>query len=249
MVYEYIVNNPVKFIDHFSVKKDTSVWNGEYYEKVSGKKKRQISNYPQREQMMSLREVFTPKSNYSKNHCTTGLYLLLFTELKVYYVGIAAIGENWNNEKLRAEFERCNNCEFIEMRMKKHIAKINGSYVGDGVNHTNEEKNNHAKNGWRFYAKKIFNDHRKKNKEYNMDDLYLVTINVDEKYRRGREGKKDYKARLEFIEKKLSNPEDIEVKKILKDLGCNDESSWTSINKQGAGKESHKFIFKFSPLN
>ena len=92
IVYEYIVNYPVKFIDHFSVKKDTSVWNGEYY-KNSGKKRPQISNYPQREQMMSLREVFTPKSNYSKNHCTTGLYLLLFTELKVYYVGIAAIGE------------------------------------------------------------------------------------------------------------------------------------------------------------
>jgi len=237
IVYEYIVNYPVKFIDHFSVKKDTSVWNGEYFKNSNG-------HFPQRDKTMSFREVFTPKSNYSKNHCTTGLYLLLFTELKVYYVGIAAIGENWNNEKLRAEFERCNSCEFIEMRMKKHIAKINGSYVGDGVNHTDTNGS-----GWRFYAKKIFNDHRKTNKEYNLDDLYLVTINVDEKYRRGREGKKDYKARLEFIEKKLSNPEDIEVKKILKDLGCNDESSWTSINKQEGGKESHKFIFKFSPLN
>ena len=244
MVYEYIVNNPVKFIDHFSVKKDTSVWNGEYYKNSNGH-----GHFPQRDKTMSFREVFTPKSNYSKNHCTTGLYLLLFTELRFYYVGIAAIGENWNNEKLRAEFEDDTDGEFIEKRMKKHIAKINGSNVGNEVNHTNEEKKNHAKNGWRFYAKKIFNDHRKKNKEYNLDDLYLVTINVDEKYRRGREGKKDYKARLEFIEKKLSNPEDIEVKKILKDLGCNDESSWTSINKQGAGKESHKFIFKFSPLN
>ena len=170
--------------------------------------------------------------------------MLLFTELRFYYVGIAAIGENWNNEKLRAEFEDDRDGEFIEKRVKKHIAKINGSYVGTDVNHTDTNGS-----GWRFYAKKIFNDHRKKNKEYNMDDLYLVTINVDEKYRRGREGKKDYKARLEFIEKKLSNPEDIEVKKILKDLGCNDESSWTSINDKGKGKESHKFIFKFSPLN
>ena len=48
--------------------------------------------------------------------------------------------------------------------------------------------------------------------------VVIIKVNVDEKYRRGREGKKDYKARLEFIEKKLSNPEDIEVKKILKDL-------------------------------
>ena len=242
MVYEYIVNNPVKFIDHFSVKKDTSVWNGEYYEKVSGEKRRQRYNYPQREQMMTLPEVFTPKSNYSKNHCTTGLYLLLFTELRFYYVGIAAIGENWNNEKLRAEFEDNRDGEFIEKRVKKHIAKINGSYVGTDVNHTDTNGS-----GWRFYAKKIFNDHRKKNKEYNLDDLYLVTINVDEKHRSGEKG--DYKKRLQFIEAELSNPEHPQVKKILKDLGYNDESSWTSINDKGKGKESHKFIFKFSPLN
>ena len=240
MVYEYIVNNPVKFIDHFSVKKDTSVWNGEYFKNSNG-------HFPQRDKTMSFREVFTPKSNYSKNHCTTGLYLLLFTELRFYYVGIAAIGENWNNEKLRAEFEDDRDGEFIEKRVKKHIAKINGSNVGNDVNHTNEEKKNHAKNGWRFYAKKIFNDHRKKNKEYNLDDLYLVTINVDEKHRSGEKG--DYKKRLQFIEAELSNPEHPQVKKILKDLGYNDESSWTSINDKGKGKESHKFIFKFSPLN
>ena len=172
--------------------------------------------------------------------------MLLFTELRFYYVGIAAIGENWNNEKLRAKFQDRKG-EFIETRIKRHIAKINGSYVGNHVNHTNEVKKNHAKNGWRFYAKKIFNDHRKKNKEYNLDDLYLVTINVDEKHRSGEKG--DYKKRLEFIETELSNPEHTQVKKILKDLGCNDESSWTSINKQQPGKESHKFIFKFSPLN
>lgn len=51
MVYEYIVNNPVKFIDHFSVKKDTSVWNGEYFKNSNG-------HFPQRMKVLHESSLF-----------------------------------------------------------------------------------------------------------------------------------------------------------------------------------------------
>ena len=39
----------------------------------------------------------------------------------------------------------------IKDRLSKHIVKVFGSYVGSGVNHTNEKNK-----GWRYLAEKIY---------------------------------------------------------------------------------------------
>ena len=211
--YKYVVNKPVKFVDHFSIQNDSSIWNGEYVK---------INNVmiPDRTQTIKLKEVFNNISDYSNKYCTSGLYLLFFKNIKVYYVGIASL--------------HTRNPEGIESRIKKHIAKINGTNLGVGVAHTPK---------WREFAIKIYKDCKTRKKEYGFEDLFLVTINVDKHYMYTNLKTGDDKRRLEFIEKKLSDPKHLVISKTLNYIGENN-SEWHSFNHTSQGI-NHQHNFKF----
>jgi len=215
--YKYVVNKPVKFVDHFTIQNDSSIWNGEYVK---------INNVmvPDRPQTIKLKEVFNNISDYSNKYCTSGLYLLFFKNLQVYYVGIAAF--------------HVKSPESIENRLKKHIAKINGINVGNGINHTNSKGK-----GWRFYSLKVLNNSKRLNQNYNFEDLFLVTINVDKHYMYTNLKTGDDKKRLEFIEKKLSDPKHPIITKTLNYIGENN-SEWHSFNHTSQGI-NHQHNFKF----
>tara|TARA_Y100000385_G_C13044106_1_gene616651 strand:- start:418 stop:1089 length:672 start_codon:yes stop_codon:yes gene_type:complete len=211
--YEYIVNKPIRFINHFIIKKDRTTWNGKYirFQKVT---------LPDRKQVLKLKDIFTARTNYSEKFCTSGLYLLFFKNIRAYYVGIASM--------------HTKSPEGIESRIKKHIAKINGTNVGVGVNHTE---------GWREYAYKINQYYKSKNKEYNLEDLFLVTINVRNHHIYKNLFPNEDKKRLEYIEGKLSNPLNPTIKEIIRFLGDNKPNSWKNFNHTNNGElHEHKLI-------
>ena len=137
----------MKFKDHFSFFEDSSSWSGEYkktkngcFPFYSGKfRETNLKNY---------KNYIKPKTNYAQQYFFSGIYMMFFTNLKLFYVGIAS--------------------DSIQDRISKHIVKVFGSYLGQGINHTNERDK-----GWRYLAKEILN----KNKNYKLNDCYIVTIN------------------------------------------------------------------------
>ena len=214
-IYEYQVNKPIKFTSHFSIKKDNSKWSGAYTNLKPGPP----PVVPDRKHVLKLNEIFTPTTDYSKKFCNSGLYLLFFRNIRVYYVGIASL--------------HTANPEGIEARIKKHIAKINGTNLGIGVVHTKK---------WREYAIKILKFHQNKKIEYGFEDLFLVTINVKDHHIFKDLPENEDKKRLEFVEKELSNPANKVIIEIINFFGDNEPQNWMSFNHTNQGKKhEHKF--------
>jgi hypothetical protein len=213
--FEYLVNRPVKFISHFSIKKDNSQWNGGYLNVDPGPP----PVIPDRKKTLKLNEVFKSTTDYSKKFCNSGLYLLFFKNIKVYYVGIASL--------------HTRNPEGIESRIKKHIAKINGSNLGIGVAHTTK---------WREFAIKIYKDCKTRKKEYGFEDLFLVTINIKNHHLYKGLLPNEDKKRLEYVERELSNPENTVIQEIINFLGENQPQKWISFNHTSQGKK-HNYKF------
>ena len=90
---------------------------------------------------------------------------------------------------------------------------------------------------------KIYKDCKTRKKEYGFEDLFLVTINVDKHYMYTNLKTGDDKRRLEFIEKKLSDPKHLVISKTLNYIGENN-SEWHSFNHTSQGI-NHQHNFKF----
>ena len=218
---KYIVNKPLKFIDQFDFHKDKTPWEGEYKKEININKKGQkrICHYPSykdefREKCMSsYKEYLNLKNESIKNQLSSGLYLLFFCDFNMYYVGIAS-GD-------------------IEDRLSKHIVKVFGSFVGRGVNHT-DEKNK----GWRYLAKKIYLNDKENSYKYGLKDCFFVTINPQED---DINKISNYDKKLKFIENVLSDENHELIQKIIHfSNNSNNHKKWTSFNSKESGME-HEF--------
>ena len=70
----YIINQPVKLSDHFTVPIDNSLWDGKTYNKTKK------PWHPLRNRTIKFDDLLIPKTDYSLKHCTFGLYLLFFND-------------------------------------------------------------------------------------------------------------------------------------------------------------------------
>ena len=202
---KYQVNKPVKFKDHFSFFRDSSSWAGEYKKTKNGCFPSYLGNFRQTN-LKSYKNYIKSESNYAQQYCFSGIYMIFFTNLKVYYVGIA-------NDN-------------IQDRLSKHIVKVFGSYLGQGINHTNE-----GNKGWRYLAREILT----KNKHYKLDDCYITTINPID---RNLLVNVYYKDKLTYIEKELSNQHHKLVKSIIQSIDHNStNTNWISFNRKNRGLE------------
>ena len=114
---KYKINKPVKFTDHFLLYEDKTSWDGEYIKTKNGNFPSYLDKY--REQnITNYKNYIKATTKYAQQYCFSGVYIIFFCELKMYYVGIAT--------------------ENIVDRLSKHIVKVFGSYLGQGINHTNE---------------------------------------------------------------------------------------------------------------
>ena len=200
---KYQVNKPVKFKDHFSLFSDSSSWNGEYKKTKNGCFPSFLGNFRETS-LKNYKNYIKPKSNYAEQYCYSGIYMMFFTNLKLFYVGIAS--------------------DYIQDRLSKHIVKVFGSYLGQGINHTNERNR-----GWRYLAKEIINS----KKIYKLDDCYIVTINPSEE---SLTMEVNYKDELQYIEKELSNQHHKLVKSIIRSIDHNSENTnWFSFIKKIKG--------------
>lgn len=211
----YIVNYPVKLSDHFDIPADHSCWDGNSYKTVNGK-----NPYPDRKFIMKFKELLIPKTNFVKDHCTAGLYVMFFKDFKKYYVGISTSSAS---------------TETILKRLRKHRAKATGSAVK--INHTNTKPF-----GWRTFAKQRF---KKFGNQDQLNDCYLAVINLQNLQNLiGDETKQ-----LEFIENQLSSSNHPIIKKIISSLTDeNDYKNWTSFNKTSKGTK-HDPHFEFKNFN
>lgn len=213
---EYIINRPVKLIDHFKFYKDNTIWNAKY-RIIKGKPSIPIRD---RCHLSNYKKYLEATTNYYDKYCNYGLYMLFFNNYRVFYVGIAY--------------------DDIKDRICKHIVKLFGSNFGEGINHTNEKINNETKKGWRYYAKDIFEKYNKKNKIYNLDDCFMITINpINLKKPLNKADKK-----LEYIEKKISSNSHALISQITTFI-TNSHSNlmWKSFNKQEIGnRHNYKLI-------
>ena len=202
---KYQVNKPVKFKEHFSFFSDSSSWNGEYKKTKNGCFPSFLGNFRETS-LKNYKNYIMPESSYAEQYCYSGIYMMFFTNLKLFYVGIAS--------------------DNIQDRLSKHIVKVFGSYLGQGINHTNEKDR-----GWRYLAKEIINS----NKSYKLDDCYIVTINPSEE---SLTMEVNYKDKLQYIEKELSNQQHKLVKSIIQSIGHNStNTNWISFNKKNKGLE------------
>ena len=200
---KYQVNQPVKFIDHFSFFGDSSAWNGEYQKTKNGCFPSFLGNFRETS-LKNYKNYIKPKSSYAEQYCYSGIYIIFFTNLKLFYVGIAS--------------------DNIQDRLSKHIVKVFGSYLGQGINHTNE-----GNKGWRYLAKEILN----KNKNYKLNDCYIVTINTTDL---NLVMDNNYKEKLIYIEKELSNRDHKLIKLIIETIDNNTTNiNWSSFNKKNKG--------------
>ena len=202
---KYQVNKPVKFIDHFSCFGDSSSWNGEYKKTKNGCFPSFLGNFRETS-LKNYKNYIMPESSYAEQYCYSGIYMMFFTNLKLFYVGIAS--------------------DNIQDRLSKHIVKVFGSYLGQGINHTNEKDR-----GWRYLAKEIINS----DKSYKLDDCYIVTINPIDK---NLIAEVSYKDKLQYIEKELSNQHHRMIELIIKSIDYNSTNNdWISFNKKNKGLE------------
>ena len=146
---KYIVNKPLKFIDQFNFYKDNTPWEGEY-KKIIKKKTYHYPKYKDefRKKCISYKKYLKLKNESIKNQLSSGLYLLFFCDLNMYYVGIATSD--------------------IKDRLSKHIVKVFGSYAGRGIDHTNEKNK-----GWRYLAKKIYFNNKENSYKYGLNDCLI----------------------------------------------------------------------------
>ena len=216
---KYIVNKPVKFVDHFVFHEDNTPWNGYYLKTKDGHFPALLKSGTRliREKCkIGYKDYIKPISEYSDESCSSGLYLLFFCNYQAYYVGLAT--------------------ENIVDRLSKHIVKVFGSYVGVGVNHTDERKK-----GWRYLAKEIYKNYKRNEIKYNLEDCYLVTVNPKEITETLED---DYKDKLKYIENILSNENHPLIEKII-DLISRKKGGmdWRSFNAIEKGvKHEYKLL-------
>ena len=197
------MNKPVKFKDHFSFFNDISSWDGEYKETKNGCFPSFLGNFRETD-LKSYKSYIKSKNNYAQQHCFSGVYMMFFNDLKLFYVGIAR--------------------DNIQDRLSKHIVKVFGSYLGQGINHTNERNK-----GWRYLANEILTKHR----NYRLDDCLIVTINPIDK---NLIMDINYKDKLKYIEKELSNQNHKLIELIIQTIDYNGtNSNWYSFNKKDKG--------------
>ena len=211
----YIVNQPVKLSDHFTVPIDNSLWDGKTYNKTKK------PWHPLRNRTIKFDDLLIPKTDYSLKHCTFGLYLLFFNDFKKYYVGIAC--------KLAKDPEG------ILTRLKKHRTKATATYHegGKSVDHTEQKPY-----GWQSLAKARY---KKYGNEDKLNDCYLVTLSP--KDYNNINDYPDEKKKFFYLEKELSQNTNKEFKSLLKVIpGSGVSNEWASINSTSKGTE-HKYKF------
>ena len=210
----YIVNHPVKLIDHFDIPMDQSKWDGSSYEEKGD------NTVPVRDRIIHFKNLLIPKTNYAQQYCTSGLYLMFFNDFKKYYVGIAC--------KLAEKPEG------ILRRIRKHRAKATATYqITQSINHTEKEPY-----GWQSLAKARY---KKYGNEDKLNDCYLVTLSP--KDYNNINDYPDEKKKFFYLEKELSQNTNKEFKSLLKVIpGSGDSNEWASINSTSKGTE-HKYKF------
>lgn len=210
----YIVNHPVKLIDHFDILMDQSKWDGSSYEEKGD------NTVPVRDRIIHFKNLLIPKTNYAQQYCTSGLYLMFFNDFKKYYVGIAC--------KLAEKPEG------ILRRIRKHRAKATATYqITQSIDHTEKEPY-----GWQSLAKARY---KKYGNEDKLNDCYLVTLSP--KDYNNINDYPDEKKKFFYLEKELSQNTNKEFKSLLKVIpGSGDSNEWASINSTSKGTE-HKYKF------
>ena len=210
----YIVNHPVKLIDHFDIPMDQSKWDGSSYEE-------KVDNtVPVRDRIIHFKNLLIPKTNYAQQYCTSGLYLMFFNDFKKYYVGIAC--------------KLASTPEGILRRITKHRAKATATYqITQSIDHTEKEPY-----GWQSLAKARY---KKYGNEDKLNDCYLVTLSP--KDYNNINDYPDEKKKFFYLEKELSQNTNKEFKSLLKVIpGSGDSNEWASINSTSKGTE-HKYKF------
>ena len=92
---------------------DKTSWDGEYIKTKNGNFPSYLDKY--REQnITNYKNYIKATTKYAQQYCFSGVYIIFFCELKMYYVGIAT--------------------ENIVDRLSKHIVKVFGSYLGQAIN-------------------------------------------------------------------------------------------------------------------
>tara|TARA_B100001964_G_C13994189_1_gene491965 strand:+ start:36 stop:719 length:684 start_codon:yes stop_codon:yes gene_type:complete len=212
----YNIQKPIKLNNHFEVPADDTKWDlDDPYKELKND-----MMVPNRLRKINFDDLLIPKTNYCEQFCNYGLYILLFQNYKKYYVGIASM--------------HAKNPESIIIRLKKHRAKATATYPSGGrsVDHTDDKKI-----GWRFLAKKRFQDLSRSNSYDNLDDCYLVTINVKDHEKFIEEERK----KLEYLEHTLTDVTFPVMTKIIKSISVkNNVHTWISFGKHNKGKR-HRF--------
>lgn len=210
----YIVNHPVKLIDHFDIPIDQSKWDGSSYEEKGS------NTVPVRDRIIHFKNLLIPKTNYAEQYCTSGLYLMFFNDFKKYYVGIAC--------------KLARTPEGTLKRIRKHRAKATATYqITESIDHTEEEPY-----GWQSLAKARY---KKYGNEDKLNDCYLVTLSP--KDYNNINDYPDEKKKFFYLEKELSQNTNKEFKLLLKNIpGSGVSNEWASINSTSKGTE-HKYKF------
>ena len=149
---EFNITFPKKINDIFYISQDKSEWVNKikYIKKGS-------NPVPNRDKTLSGKELLIPKTKDIKNFFSKkskfnyGIYILLFNDFKVYYVGIAARYSKLDKSKNLVDI----NPEGFLIRLRKHRAKCTGTYYN--INHTKYWRD-FAKNRYQFYKNRKVKD-------------------------------------------------------------------------------------------
>ncbi len=79
---KYIVNKPVKFVDHFVFYEDNTLWNGDYIKTKDGHFPALLGEFREKCKI-DYKDYIKPISEYSNESCSSGLYLLFFVITKL----------------------------------------------------------------------------------------------------------------------------------------------------------------------
>ncbi|RLD54775.1 MAG: hypothetical protein DRJ01_17585 [Bacteroidetes bacterium] len=194
---------PIYLKEYFVIPEDTTSWNKDYFDFVSGKKQtRYFRPNRKRADFKSHGKALVPLSdsdikNFIPEH---GIYILVFQyPYPAIYVGIATE----------------NSTETITSRIKKHRVKITASNVGasdksvGGVSHTK---------GWRIFAPGRFDYFNGIGEIDTCQDVRLITGTF-----KASSGSENYKKEAEYFERMIESNKNTVLDSIISRLWPNEK--------------------------
>jgi len=213
----YHLHKPIKLNNVFEIPVDTTKWEYEY----NTIKKPWT---PKREGKFSFEELLIVKkqTNYLNLVNGHGIYILYFSTLYKFYVGVSAAQSKTPDP--------------ILSRLRKHRAKATATnhIKGPTIDHTN-----YLNNGWWEVAKERYLRFRN-NDELSDCILAIITIDQHKKILEKYNGDKRFLENLEYKMGNIFNPVNEYIFQHLKLTGIN---NWKSFGRKQKGEE-HKCNIK-----